>query len=158
MTEAVSDTSKGKTSSSKKKISNSYNPKEEGKISAKFIGFGLLCLVSGIIIFFGYIYFVMPPNTHGKVDPLFVVVIRICGFFQVLAFILMIAGTIIGFRTIFRRRELEESLQIKDDQNIDQQRKIGKNWGAEWVSVITLPLLMLLALIFLMAILWGNKP
>lgn len=139
------------------KISNSYNPKEEGKKSAKFIVFGLLCLVSGITIFFSYIFLVMPPNTHGKVDPFFVVVIMICGFCQLLAFTLMIAGTIIGFRTIFRRRELEKSLQIKDDQNINQQRKMGKKWGAEWIFVITLPLTILLALIFLMAILWGNR-
>jgi len=157
VSEAVSDINKEKTLSLKKKKINSYNPKE-GKKSAKFIGYGLLCLISGITIFFSYIFFVMPPNTHGKVEPLFVVVIMICGFCQLAAFILMIAGTMIGFRTIFRRRELEESLQIKDDQNIDQQRNIGKNWGAEWVSVIALPLTILLAFIFLMAMLWGNNP
>jgi len=139
------------------KVSSSYNPKEEGKKSAKLIGFGLLCLFFGIAIFILYI-FVMPKDTHGKLDPFFIVIIMICGLCQLLAFILIVAGTILGFRSIFRRRELKESLQVKDDQNIDQQRRTEENWGAEWVSVITLPLTILLAFIFLMAILWGNKP
>jgi hypothetical protein len=106
------------------------NPKDEASKSAKFIGLGILSILSSLVVFFAYIYFLK--FTNGKAGgTIFLIQVVISGLGSILATFLMLVGTVLGFHSVYRLKKQRERL------------------GLAWVSIFLLPLTLLLLLMIL---------